>query len=190
MEKRTEGSGSQLIRVVLTGPECTGKSTLAQQLASHFKTVYVPEYAREYIGNLCRPYNYDDVSHIAEMQRKQVREIADQANGIAFIDTYLIITKVWFQVVFGRCPEWIDEELSRKTIDLYLLCSADIPWTPDQVRENGGEMREKLYMMYKSELEKLGCPYAVITGIGEQRLSNAIQAVNGFTGYLSKQQDH
>jgi len=180
MEKRTEDPSDNLIRIVLTGPECTGKSTLAQQLASHFATVYVPEYAREYIANLCRPYNYDDVMHIAEVQRKQAHEIVNPVNRIVFFDTYLVITKVWFKVVFGRCPEWITEELSRKTIDLYLLCDTSIPWTTDPVRENGGEMREKLYLMYKNELEQLGCSYKIITDTGQQRLNLAIHAVNEF----------
>jgi nicotinamide riboside kinase len=106
MEKRNENPANTLIRIVLTGPECTGKSTLAQQLSLHFDTVYVPEYAREYIANLCRPYNYDDVMHIAEVQRKQAYETVNPANKIVFFDTYLVITKVWLEVVFGRCPEY------------------------------------------------------------------------------------
>ena len=180
MEKRTEDSTGNLIRVVLTGPECTGKSTLAQQLALHFNTVYVSEYARDYIGNLCRPYNYEDLEHIAEVQRNQANTFVNRGNSIVFFDTYLVITKIWFEVVFGRCPKWVIEELSRKTIDLYLLCDTSIPWMSDPVRENGGEMREKLYLMYKNELERLDCSYAVITGTGLQRVDMAIQAVNDF----------
>jgi len=179
MEKRTEKPGSRITRVVITGPECTGKSTLAKQLASHYHTEYIPEYAREYITNLGRHYEYDDLVHIAEVQLKQAYESGNEANGIVFLDTYLIITKVWFNVVYGHCPSWIDEELVRKTIDLYLLCNTNIPWSADSVRENGGEMREKLYLMYKYELEKLGCHYVVISGIGEQRMNGAIEAVNG-----------
>jgi nicotinamide riboside kinase len=135
MEKRTKAPVSRLIRVAITGPECTGKSTLAKQLASHFDSVYVPEYARDYIANLYRPYDYEDVLHIAKVQRDQVYEFFSGANGVLFFDTYLIITKVWFDVVYGRHPEWIDEELSRKIIDLYLLCDNSIPWTADAVRK-------------------------------------------------------
>jgi nicotinamide riboside kinase len=79
------------------------------------------------------------------------------------------------------------EELSRKTIDLYLLCDTSIPWTADPVRENGGEMREKLYLMYKDELEKLGCSYKIITDIGRRRLNRAILAVNEFLEKHSNQ---
>jgi NadR type nicotinamide-nucleotide adenylyltransferase len=178
MEKGTEDPVGKIIRVVITGPECTGKSTLAKQLARHFNSVHIPEYAREYITNLGRPYEFDDVMHIAEVQLKQAYEWANRANKIIFLDTYLIITKVWFEIVYGHYPGWIDEELTRKTIDLYLLCNTSIPWTADTVRENGGEMREKLYCRYMSELEKLGCNYVVISGIGPKRLNRAIEAVN------------
>ena len=180
MEERNESPDTRLIRVVITGPECTGKSTLTEQLALHFHTEYIPEYAREYIGDLCRPYNYEDVEHIAEVQRKQAHEWNGAKGRILFLDTYLIITKVWFQVVFGRYPEWIDSELTDGVIDLYLLCDTSIPWTADGLRENGGEMREKLYRMYKSELDKLECKYFEVTGTGTQRLSRAIQAVSRF----------
>jgi len=180
MEKGIEGSAGKVIRIVLTGPECTGKTTLTQQLARHFNTVFVPEYAREYVANLCRPYNFEDLEHIAEVQRTQAREFAGQAKSILFLDTYLIITKVWFQVVFGRFPEWIDQELSANTIDLFLLCDTDIPWVADPVRENGGAMREKLLQLYKNELDQLGCAYDVVSGTGQKRLNHAIHDVDSF----------
>ncbi len=180
MEERTQNPGSKIIRVVITGPECTGKSTLAIQLAKYFSTEYIPEYAREYIGNLGRSYEYDDLVHIAEVQLKQSYEAVDRANKFVFLDTFLIITKVWFEVVYGHYPLWIDEELARRTIDLYLLCNTNIPWVADPVRENGGEMREKLYHKYQDELERLGCHYVVIGGIGKQRLEEAVKAIHRF----------
>jgi NadR type nicotinamide-nucleotide adenylyltransferase len=178
MEKGTENHLNPIIRVAITGPECTGKSTLAKQLASHYNSVQIPEYAREYIANLGRPYEFSDVKHIAEVQLKQAYESVNRANKIIFFDTYLIITKVWFEVAYGHYPLWIDDELARKTMDLYLLCNTDIPWIADPVRENGGEMREKLYLRYLGELEKLGCNYVVICGTGKKRLKEAVEAIN------------
>ena len=87
MEERDTGPGSRVIFVVLTGPECTGKSTLAKQLASHYHTVYIPEYAREYIENLDRPYTFEDVLHIAATQVKQKCELDVNPHRIVFLDT-------------------------------------------------------------------------------------------------------
>jgi NadR type nicotinamide-nucleotide adenylyltransferase len=178
MEKRSEKRVNQLMRVVITGPECTGKSTLANQLAQLYKTICIPEYAREYVSNLGRQYDYNDLVHIAKMQLHQAHDLVNLGNGLLFLDTYLIITKIWFKVVYGNYPDWIDNELSNNNINLYLLCNTDIPWTPDPVRENGGEMREQLFLMYKDELKRLGCRYVIISGIGEQRLYGATKAVN------------
>jgi NadR type nicotinamide-nucleotide adenylyltransferase len=178
MEKRAETSGNRIMRVAITGPECTGKSTLTIQLAQHYNTVFVPEYAREYVVSLNRPYHFQDVVHIAETQIRQADEFTGKAHNLLFLDTYLIITKVWFDVVFKRHPGWIDDALGLKTIDLYLLCNTDIPWVPDPVRENGGEMREKLFQLYKRELDMLGSNYRIISGHGEKRLQEAIIAVD------------
>lgn len=177
-------------RIVLTGPECTGKSTLSRQLADHYHTRFIPEYARDYIAGLCRPYTYDDVLHIANTQRDQAHSIDEGQHGIIFLDTYLIITKFWFKVVFGRYPDWIDSELAGNFIDLYLLCDTSIPWTSDEVRENGGEMRVKLYELYKHELDRLGCRYTVITGTGPDRLNMAVQAVDRFLEDITRAQHH
>jgi nicotinamide riboside kinase len=178
MEKRIQGrSDSELIRVVITGPECTGKSTLAVQLAEHFGGRYIPEYAREYIAGLGRSYTCDDVLHIA---KRQVYEVNTATHGLVFYDTYLIITKEWLDVVFKQHPQWIDDEIRKKKIDLYLLCDTSIPWEPDPVRENGGEMREKLYLRYLDELENCSCHYEIITGVGNDRINRAIGAVSSW----------
>jgi len=178
MEKGTGPVGDKIIRIVLTGPECTGKSTLAIQLAQHYNTVCIPEYARQYIGGLSRTYEYDDVLHIAQTQVRQLDEYSSRANRILFLDTYLVITKVWFDLVFNRRPQWIDEELSKHSIDFYLLCDTDIPWEADTVRENGGTRRELLLGLYKKELTDFGCEFKIVRGLGEERLKNAIRLVD------------
>jgi len=150
------------------------------QLAGHYNTMYIPEYAREYISGLSRPYNYSDVEHIARIQIRQKDEYSPRAKGLLFLDTYWIITKVWFDLVFQRYPLWIDQELARNEINLYLLCDIDIPWEPDPVRENGGRMREVLLQLYRKELVERGYHYRLVTGFGEQRLQNAVRHVDDF----------
>jgi NadR type nicotinamide-nucleotide adenylyltransferase len=175
MEKRTE---KRIKRIVLIGPESTGKTELAKFLANKYDTVFVPEYAREYVENLGRHYTYDDVVHIAKKQIELEKEFKSKAKGILFYDTFLIITKVWFQVVYNRIPDFIDIALKESKIDLFLLCNTDIEWIPDNVRENGGEMREKLFHIYEQEIIKYGFRYKVVKNTGEERYQNSVKIVN------------
>lgn len=177
MEKEAKMS---VKRIVLIGPESTGKTELSKKLAERFNTCYVPEYAREYIESLNRDYTYEDVEHIAKMQVQLESEFCQKEDEILFFDTYLIITKIWFKVVFNKVPDWLNSKIEESNIDLYLLCNTDLPWISDPVRENGGEMREKLFEIYKKEIEELGAEYYVISGTGEQRTQNAIEKVNEF----------
>jgi NadR type nicotinamide-nucleotide adenylyltransferase len=190
MEKGTgEGKGI-ILKIVLTGPECTAKSTLAAELADHYRTIHVPEYARAYIQSLGRPYHYQDVQHIARKQVQQFRESLRETNRLVFFDTYLVITRVWFDVVFNVHPGWIDKELAKADVDLYLLCDVDIPWVPDGVRENGGEMRERLYSMYRKVLDQFGLNYRIISGRGGNRLGTAVDAVDELLRGLKTRNHH
>ena len=163
--------------VVITGPESTGKTNLAGFLANQFNGIYVPEYARTYIENLGRPYTSEDVEHIARFQVDQFREVLNMNNQVVFLDTYLIITKIWFEEVFNSCPTWLGNALINSKIDLFLLCNTDIPWKPDNVRENGGMAREILFDRYKAELDMYKVNYRVISGKGTNRERVAMKAV-------------
>ena len=165
-------------KIVLTGAESTGKTTLSKQLAEHYNTTWIPEFAREYIENMNRPYNYNDIVYIAQKQIKLVSEYEKKANKFLFIDTYLIITKIWFLWRFKKYPKWLDKYLSSGNIDLYLLCYNDLPWVPDPVRENPGKNRDKLYRDYLHEILFLKKRYEIIKGKGQERLLNAIQAID------------
>jgi nicotinamide riboside kinase len=180
MEKSSASANGKVINIVLTGPECTGKSTLSEQLATRFGGISIPEYAREYVAQLGRPYRYEDLCHIADIQWNQYQDAQKKANGIMFFDTFLFITKVWFEIAFGQVPAWINIILSQNRIDHYLLCSPDIPWQPDPVRENGGEMRNTLFLRYKTELDKLNCSFSIVSGTGQQRLNCAESCVREF----------
>ncbi|MFV0520871.1 MAG: AAA family ATPase [Mangrovibacterium sp.] len=166
--------------IVLTGPESTGKSTLSKQLASYYKCKAYPEYARTYLNERgTTSYTYEDVEQIALGQLKQHQEAsADKQHLYSFLDTWLIITKIWFQEVYHKEPEWLEIELEGKPVDLYLLCQPDLPWESDPLRENGGDRRMSLYAAYKDELDRRNCYYIEISGMGEQRLQNAIDALN------------
>lgn len=180
MVKIMESSGKPITRFILTGPESTGKSVLTTALAEHYSKNYIPEYARDYVLKLKRAYTYNDVLHIAEKQVELTAELTSKSTKFLFVDTYLIITKVWFLKAFGSYPDWIDIEIQKTKNDVYLLCKPDIPWIPDGVRENGGEKREILFNDYQNELKNAGLRYAFIDGDWDKRLKNAIQIVDQF----------
>jgi len=177
MEK---GVKKEISRIVLIGAESTGKTELTEYLSERFNTVWVPEYAREYVEKLNRPYTYDDIEHIAKQQVILEKEFMQKANKILFYDTYLIITKIWFKLVYNREPDWIHQKLIDSSIDLFLLCNNEIPWISDSVRENGGEMRDKLYNIYEEELKQYGFNYKIIDGVGDDRRNNALRIVKEF----------
>jgi NadR type nicotinamide-nucleotide adenylyltransferase len=176
--QRNLSGDTEVYRVVITGPESTGKTSLALTLASRFKTAWIPEYAREYISGLGRKYNYTDIEHIAREQVRREKEFICKAKDFLFYDTYLVVTKIWFKVKYGHYPQWIDEAILRSGIDLFLICNIDIPWIADPVRENGGEMREKLLEMYKEEISSFGIPWEMVSGRNDQRTYSAINILN------------
>jgi NadR type nicotinamide-nucleotide adenylyltransferase len=163
-------------RVVVIGPESTGKSTLCMNLALHYKTKWLPEYARTYIENLNRPYTNVDVLHIAKKQIELEKELAKE-NQLIFIDTDLIITKVWLLHVYKTCPKWIDDAIKNTPRTLYLLCYHDLPWEFDPVRENP-QLRDYFFEWYKKEIEALNIPYIVVKGEGDMRLKDCIQKIS------------
>lgn len=163
----------KIIKIAITGPESTGKSRLAMELAEHYKTVYVPEFAREYIDHLDRPYTQEDILKIAKGQINGEECWIKKANHILFCDTELIVTKIWSEVKYGRCDRWILRKIKENKYDLFLLCDIDLPWEEDPQREHP-HMREYLFTLYYDELVERGVPFKVISGSGQERLINAI----------------
>jgi nicotinamide riboside kinase len=177
MEQTMENSGTEIKCIIFTGPESTGKTMLTNELAVRYRSPCIPEYARDYVMNLRRPYSYYDVVHIAEKQIEQMSEFSKHRTEYLFVDTYLIITKVWFDKVFNKMPDWLDKEIAKTKDCLYLLCRPDIPWEPDPVRENGGPMRQVLFDTYEYELKKAGLFYAYVEGLGETRINCAMNEI-------------
>ena len=166
-----------MFKIAILGPESTGKSTLAQTLAEHFKAPWVPEYAREYVEKLTRPYTFDDVCNIALTQIEQEAHYEQNpTENFVFFDTDLIITKVWLEYKFGVVPGFITDWMNTHGFDLYLLCAADLPWQFDPVREHGDD-RDYFFEWYKREIELTGKPYFIVNGIDNQRIQSAIDAI-------------
>lgn len=159
-------------RILVTGPESSGKTELVNYLSRRFDGVAVEEFARGFVERLGRPYRYADVEEIARYQAQQYDTGYGNVAWV-FFDTWLIITRVWFEVVYKRVPGWIDDTIARSRFDLVLLCAPDIPWIADPVRENGGEMRDLLFEKYKQELTRFRLDWEIVSGQGEERFIRA-----------------
>jgi NadR type nicotinamide-nucleotide adenylyltransferase len=166
-------------RIAITGPESTGKSVLAEQLAAHFQTTWVPEYAREYLEILAKPYQEKDILNIARGQLSSEESKLDHARDFLFCDTEFLVTKIWSEVKYGRCDPWILEMVETHRYDLYLLCDIDLPWQEDPLREHP-HRRRYLFDLYLNELQSRKYPFAVVRGTGPSRLENALEIIGRF----------
>jgi len=166
----------KLKRIALIGPESTGKTTLCNELAKYFQTVWVPEFSRSYMETLKRPYTLEDIEYCTKKQLEEENRLIPQANQFIFADTELIVAKVWCEDVFHICPPWIEVEIEKRKYDLYLLTFPDLPFAEDPVRENP-RRREYFYQLYKDELEKRKCNFEIIRGTGGERFENCLSCI-------------
>ena len=166
-------------RIVITGPESTGKSTLCEMLAQHYNTAWVPEYAREYLLKHGVTYTYDDLLTIARRQLALEDEItASTKRGLIFIDTNMYVMKVWCEFVFGRCHQWILDKIAERKYSLYLLCNIDLPWVEDRLREYPDiEPRKNLFNIYKDNLINQHVPWRIVSGNFDVGFKTAVDAV-------------
>jgi NadR type nicotinamide-nucleotide adenylyltransferase len=163
-------------KIVVVGPECTGKSELSKFLAEQFNTNWVPEYARGYLDNLTRPYQQSDLLTISHGQLRIEDEFARTANQVLICDTNLYVIKVWSEFKFGICDDEILQYIKTRKYDLYLLTSIDIPWEQDPQREHPGK-REQLFEIYRQEMLNQSTPFVEIKGDREQRRETAVSAI-------------
>lgn len=169
-------------KIVIIGPESTGKSTLTKALADHFGEPWVPEYAREYLEHLERPYEFDDLLAIAKGQVALEDSQSKQANKFFFCDTDLHVLQVWSESKYKRVDPWILKQIELRRYDLYLLTDIDTPWEADPQREHPEpEMRQYFFDWYRSLLEANPTPFQIICGDIDFRLSEAIRHLNQFT---------
>jgi NadR type nicotinamide-nucleotide adenylyltransferase len=188
-----------LKKIVVLGPESTGKSTLCEELAQYYNTVWCPEFAREYLLTNGKEYNYDDLLTIAKGQLALEDEYATKVNSQwsmvnkqasedslftihhspLFVDTNMYVMKVWCEFVFDNCHRFILDQIVERKYDLYLLCNTDLPWTPDELREYPDlETRERLYNMYEDLMINQDVPWVDISGDHDERIAKAIKATN------------
>jgi nicotinamide riboside kinase len=166
--------------IVITGAESSGKSTLTHQLAQVFDGIGILEYARDYIERLRRPYQRSDVETIAKRQfyyACKIRQVHANRDVHIFLDTFLIVTKIWFEEVYHCCPVWLNQAIIDNKPNLVLLCEPDLEWQADGVRENSNK-RSYLYNRYRKELEFYQIPFSIVNGMGDKRLQTAIHSVN------------
>jgi NadR type nicotinamide-nucleotide adenylyltransferase len=178
-------SDNTLYRIALIGPESTGKSTLAQDLADHYQSIHVPEFSRAYMESLKRKYEKPDVIYCIAAQFESERKLISRANRILFVDTESIMGSVWMEDVYNTRSDLAEKLIRKYPYDLYLLCEPDLPFEEDPVRENPLR-RDHFFNRYKDELIKRNFNFDIVSGIDEQRLKNAIAIIESKLVLLPK----
>ncbi|MEB2773862.1 ATP-binding protein [Algoriphagus sp. D3-2-R+10] len=166
-------------RILILGPESTGKSTLAEDLAEYYGEPWVPEFAREYLEKLGREYRFEDLVEIGKGQVALEDRLAETAEKFLFCDTDLRVIHIWSEHRFGNTDPWVLEEIDRRMYDLILLTDTDLPWTPDPLREYPElEMRQYFFKKYLQLAMNSGFQYLIISGDRNKRLKTAVAAIN------------
>ena len=182
MEKSLRQEPADCIKVVMFGPESTGKTTLAKMLAKHYNTVWVPEYAREYLQakwdkekKICETH---DLLPIAVGQIKLENELAKKANNILICDTDLLETKVYSETYYGgSCDPLLEKYALKNKYDLYFLTYIDVPWEKDDLRDKPFQ-REEMFKSFHNALKENERPFFILKGDIEQRLNEAIDIID------------
>ena len=182
MEEKFRQQPANVIKVVLFGPESTGKTTLSEQLARHYNSVWVPEYAREYLQDkwnnerkTCEP---KDLLPIAEGQMALENDLALKATKVLICDTDLLETKVYSEAYYlGYCDPELEKYALENQYDLYFLTYIDIPWEKDDLRDKPDE-RERMFEYFKDTLEKYDRKFVILKGDKKTRLKTAVQHID------------
>ena len=185
MEKKPEHTRNQfteLIKVVLYGPESTGKTTLAKQLAAHYKTSWVPEFMREYLENKLETVKQlvskEDLVPIAKGQLALEKETSEKVEKLLICDTNLLELKVYSEYYYnGFCPKFIKAEATENNYSIYLLTYIDTPWEADILRDRPND-REEMFRIFEAELKEQNFPYKILKGNEEERFNKAVGIID------------
>jgi NadR type nicotinamide-nucleotide adenylyltransferase len=178
----TRNQSAELIKVVLYGPESTGKTTLAKQLAAHYKTLWVPEYMREYLqkkwNSEKKLVEKEDLIPIAKGQLQLEKKALQKVENLLICDTNLLELKVYSEYYYdGFCPSEIKTEATKDNYSIYLLTYVDTPWEPDILRDRPNN-REEMFRIFEAELKKQNFPYKILKGDKEERFENAVKIID------------
>ncbi|WP_343696659.1 DUF4301 family protein [Flavobacterium sp.] len=181
MEKNLRQQKTTIIKIALFGPESTGKTTLAKQLAEYYETEWVPEFARDYLQQKWEENQHictaDDMMPIAYGQTALENEKLAQANKYLFCDTNLMVTKVFSEVYYGFCDPLLNEAALEHNYDLFFLTDIDVPWEKDDIRDTP-EGRETVFSVFKQTLIDTKKPFITLSGDKESRLAKATMIVD------------
>lgn len=181
MEKDLAQRKSDCIKIVLVGPESTGKTTLSKLLGEHFDTLWTREYLREFseekLKNKKKSIEKSDNYTIVKNQIFLENEALTRANRFLFCDTNFVQTMIYSELYFGESDGFFTECIDNLKYDLYLLTGIDVDWEADGIRDAPFE-REKHYEYFKKRLTELNKPFIEISGNKEERLQKAVQVTN------------
>jgi NadR type nicotinamide-nucleotide adenylyltransferase len=169
------------LRVVLIGPECTGKTRLAEGLSARYGVPWSAEYAREYVEHNPRPLDYQDVEPIGRGQKAgedaAIAAAAARGSRLVFLDTDLLSTAVYSRHYFGDCPGWIERQARERRAELYLLHHVDVAWEEDGLQREQPERRAELLERFRTALLDLEARAVDVLGSWEQRRERAVDGV-------------
>lgn len=177
---RTAGLRTGRLTLCLTGPESTGKTTLAEALAGHFDVPLVPEIARDYLSRR-KAYDAQDLLEIVRQQLDIEASMRARHDGLLICDTDLLVLQIWWSEKFGPLPELITQAMAQRTPRLYLLMYPDLPWEADAQRENPHD-RLRLFARHESELTRGPYRYGIVEGLDDARLDSALHQFERLLG--------
>ena len=163
-----------MIKIAITGPESTGKTTLAEALADHYQVIWAHEFARDYLNERKGKYSIKDLDTIALGQQKNIDSLRNM--DVLITDTELTVIKIWSEFKYGECSNFINTLWKEQHFDLYLLCATDIPYEHDPLREHE-EFREELFEIYLNVLTQMRVNFVVVEGDVQTRLNTAVSLV-------------